>query len=115
MRASRQTELEKTFSSHVVCSWIGNTEKEAKESWLLVTEDDFTRATMEIVSQRELVEPPQFRAKLCTKSHAREVKSVLNSSPQRARSKHANRDKDQGKHRGNPAFRQLLVDAGSGG
>jgi integrase len=45
MRASRQTELERDFPIHVVCSWLGNTEAIAKKSYLLVTDSDFTRAT----------------------------------------------------------------------
>jgi hypothetical protein len=44
MRASRQTELQREFPLHVVCSWIGNSPRIAQQSYLLVTEDDFTRA-----------------------------------------------------------------------
>jgi integrase len=48
MRASRQTELEREFPIHVVCSWIGNSPTIAQKSYLLVTKADFARA-----SQRE--------------------------------------------------------------
>jgi len=51
MRASRQTELERDYPLHVVCSWLGNTEAVAKKSYLLVTDADFQKAT-----QREPVE-----------------------------------------------------------
>jgi hypothetical protein len=44
MRASRQTELERDFPIHVVCSWLGNTEAIAKKSYLLVTDTDFEQA-----------------------------------------------------------------------
>ena len=44
MRASRQTELEKDFPLHVVCSWLGNSPKVAQRSYLLVTSDDFQKA-----------------------------------------------------------------------
>ena len=44
MRATRQTELERSFPLHVVCSWLGNTESIAKKSYLLVTERDFQKA-----------------------------------------------------------------------
>ncbi len=44
MRASRQTELEESFPSHVVCSWIGNSVAIAKQSYLLTTEEHFSRA-----------------------------------------------------------------------
>ena len=44
MRATRQTELEREFPLHVVCSWLGNTEAVAKKSYLLVTDQDFENA-----------------------------------------------------------------------
>jgi len=44
MRASRQTELEESFPTHVVCNWIGNSVAIAKASYLLTTEEHFTRA-----------------------------------------------------------------------
>lgn len=45
MRATRQTELERDFPLHVVCSWLGNTEAIAKKNYLLVTDADFAKAT----------------------------------------------------------------------
>ncbi len=44
MRASRQTELEREFPLHVVCSWLGNSPKVANRSYLLTTETDFEKA-----------------------------------------------------------------------
>jgi hypothetical protein len=44
MRASRQTELQREFPIHVVCSWLGNSPRIAQQSYLLVTEDDFAKA-----------------------------------------------------------------------
>jgi hypothetical protein len=44
MRASRQTELQREFSLHVVCSWLGNSPLIAQQSYLLVTEEDFAKA-----------------------------------------------------------------------
>jgi hypothetical protein len=44
MRASRQTELQREFPLHVVCSSLGNTPRIAQQSYLLVTEDDFAKA-----------------------------------------------------------------------
>jgi hypothetical protein len=43
-RAIRQTELQREFPLHVVCSWLGNSPRIAQQSYLLVTEDDFARA-----------------------------------------------------------------------
>jgi hypothetical protein len=43
-RASRQTELQREFPLHVVCSWLGNSPRIAQQSYLLVTEDDFAKA-----------------------------------------------------------------------
>ena len=42
-RASRQTELQREFPLHVVCSWLGNSPRIAQQSYLLVTEDDFAK------------------------------------------------------------------------
>jgi hypothetical protein len=39
MRASRQTELQREFPLHVVCSWLGNSPRIAQQSYLLVTEE----------------------------------------------------------------------------
>ena len=44
MRASWQTELQREFPLHVVCSWFGNSPRIAQQSYLLVTEDDFAKA-----------------------------------------------------------------------
>jgi hypothetical protein len=44
MRASRQTELQREFPIHVVCSWLCNSPQVAQQIYLLVTEDDFARA-----------------------------------------------------------------------
>jgi hypothetical protein len=44
MQASCQTDLEKKHPTHVVCAWLGNSEKVAKENYLLVTESDFEAA-----------------------------------------------------------------------
>ena len=44
MRASRQTELQREFPIHVVCSWLGNSPQVAQQSYLLVTEDYFAKA-----------------------------------------------------------------------
>jgi hypothetical protein len=42
-RASRQTELQREFPLHGVCSWLGNSPRIAQQSYLLVTEDDFAQ------------------------------------------------------------------------
>lgn len=44
LRASRQTELEETFPSHVVCKWIGNSPQVARKHYLQMTEAHFDRA-----------------------------------------------------------------------
>ena len=48
MRASRQTELETQYPLHVVCSWLGNSESVARDSYLLVTDSHFLAATTPI-------------------------------------------------------------------
>lgn len=44
LRASRQTELEERFPSHVVCAWLGNSEAIARKHYLQVREVDFQKA-----------------------------------------------------------------------
>ena len=44
MRASRQTEQQREFPLHVVCSSLGNSPRIAQQSYLLVSEDDFAKA-----------------------------------------------------------------------
>ena len=44
MRASRQTELQREFPLHMVCSGLGNSPRIAQQSYRLVTEDDFAKA-----------------------------------------------------------------------
>ena len=45
MWASRQTELQREFPIHVACSWLGNAPRIALQSYLLVSEVDFAKAT----------------------------------------------------------------------
>jgi integrase len=44
LRASRETELAGNYPIHVVCTWIGNTERIAAKHYLQVTEDYFKKA-----------------------------------------------------------------------
>ena len=44
MRTSRQSELQREFPLHGVCSWLGNSPRIAQQSYLLGTEDDFAKA-----------------------------------------------------------------------
>ena len=109
MRASRQTELEGSFPSHVVCSWIGNSVAIAKASYLLITEDHYKQAADRTAPQSEPEESPKSGANRVLKTTRATEKSVLKASPQGVRIEHAKNDGDQGKHRGNPAFCQLLL------
>src|SRR4029079_8048643 len=44
VRATRQTELAEHFPAHVVCAWIGNTERVAQNHYLQVTDAHFAKA-----------------------------------------------------------------------
>ena len=46
-RATRETELAATYPIHVVCAWIGNTERIASKHYLQITEDYFDQAAGE--------------------------------------------------------------------
>ena len=45
LRATRATELEREFPSHVVTGWCGHTERIAEQHYWMTTEDDFKRAS----------------------------------------------------------------------
>ncbi len=47
LRSTRQTELAKAYPIHIVCKWIGNTEKVAKDHYLQITDADFAKAIAE--------------------------------------------------------------------
>ncbi|MCY3005506.1 MAG: hypothetical protein NTV29_05965 [Planctomycetota bacterium] len=57
MRASRQTELQREFPLHIVCSWLGNSPRISQQSYLLVTEDNFAKAAG---VAKVVVSPPPF-------------------------------------------------------
>lgn len=44
LRASRQTELEDDWPSHVVNRWLGNSEKVGRDHYLQITDDHFEKA-----------------------------------------------------------------------
>lgn len=44
LRSTRETELAEDYPLHVVCAWIGNTERIAAKHYLQVTEDHFSKA-----------------------------------------------------------------------
>lgn len=44
MRSSRQTELAQRFPEFTVCRWLGNSRRVADEHYLMVRDEDFTRA-----------------------------------------------------------------------
>ena len=45
LRATRETELAVSDPMHVVCEWIGNSPKVARESYLRVTDADYSKAS----------------------------------------------------------------------
>lgn len=51
LRSSRQTELCETFPTHVVCSWLGNSEEIARGHYLQVTEEHFQKAAQKQAQQ----------------------------------------------------------------
>jgi integrase len=93
MRASRQTELEREFPTYVVCAWLGNSEKIAKESYLLVTEDHFATATA-----KRVINPTQFVAE-----------RVINPTPQGPRIEHANQHFAEGNIDETVGFPRLII------
>jgi hypothetical protein len=45
LRASRETELMRSEPAHVVHAWLGNSREVAEDHYLMVTDDDFERAS----------------------------------------------------------------------
>jgi len=47
LRASRETELVRSYAVHVVTEWLGNTPKVAMKHYLMTTDDDFEAAFLQ--------------------------------------------------------------------
>lgn len=58
LRATRQTELEERFPSHVVCRWIGNSRRVAQEHYLQVTDVHYRQA-IEMCDEQVAQNPTQ--------------------------------------------------------
>lgn len=81
LRATRETELAGQFPIHVVCYWIGNTERIAAKHYLQVTDADFAHATLGAPGQT-------------AQNTAHEVpKTAQNEAQHRARTEHARNEK----------------------
>jgi integrase len=48
LRSTRQTELEDSFPTHVVCRWLGNSPRVARKTYLQVTEAHFAKAVADV-------------------------------------------------------------------
>lgn len=55
LRATRQTELEECFPSHVVCAWIGNSQTVARKHYLQVTDEHFKKAAQKAAHSTTLL------------------------------------------------------------
>ena len=51
MRATRQTELERVWPTHVVCYWLGNSTDIARRHYLMTTDEDFAKAAQNPTQQ----------------------------------------------------------------
>ncbi len=59
MRATRQTELNEVYPSHVVAKWMGNTESVANEHYLMLTDEHFERVAG--VSEKPAQKAAQYK------------------------------------------------------
>ncbi len=67
LRSTRETELEAEFPLHVVCYWLGNSEKVARRHYLQVTDEHFAKA----VSDKALHNPMQQTSEMgCSAQHS---------------------------------------------
>lgn len=62
LRASRETELEETYPSHVVCAWLGNSPDVARKHYLQVRDSDFERAAADPAAEKAAQNPAQHTA-----------------------------------------------------
>ena len=62
LRASRQTELQETYPTHVVCSWMGNSPQVAQKHYLQVTDEHFEKAQQN-AQEQPTVNPGKRAAK----------------------------------------------------
>ncbi|MBI3407201.1 MAG: tyrosine-type recombinase/integrase [Planctomycetes bacterium] len=73
LRSSRETELANAYPIHVVCAWIGNTERIAAKHYLQVTDEHFEEATRSAAKSAALALQkalPQASAHNCKGSQA---------------------------------------------
>ena len=71
LRATRQTELEDVFPSHVVNAWIGNSRRIAEKHYLQITEEHFQKAVQNPVQQ------PAAMARTALQDENKQVSQVL--------------------------------------
>lgn len=79
LRASRQTELEDRFPTHVVCEWLGNSPEVARDHYLQTLDSHFERAVNSCVQKptQQLQQVAQNDAKPATSDNETDsVKSV---------------------------------------
>lgn len=81
LRASRETELAATFPLHVVCDWIGNSERIADRHYLQVTDEHFDSAAKSgaFALQNAVQTPPVTKCQPMTKSP--QASTVQDSRP----------------------------------
>jgi hypothetical protein len=68
LRASRQTELENRFPTHVVCKWLGNSPKIARKHYLKVTDEHFAAAQKPFAESEALALQKAAQSAAVTKS-----------------------------------------------
>ena len=91
LRSTRETELIEIFPSHVVVSWIGHSEKVARQHYLQTTDAHFEKAVLlksaEKVasSETETVETPSEKVAIQVASETRET--VQTGKPTKAKNR----------------------------
>jgi integrase len=80
-RSSRQTELETEFPLHVICKWLGNSERTARKHYLKVQESHFEQAVTSGVHQgvQNASEPSGTDVHAAKSRHEKTLKNI--SSP----------------------------------
>jgi integrase len=82
LRASRETELAAEYPMHVVCAWIGNSERIAAKHYLQVTEDYFARAAQEGAAQSgaQALQNPVQHAAAGSRTHSQDSTEAVGAT-----------------------------------
>ncbi len=76
LRSTRETELMDRWPAHVVCAWIGNSQRIAEKHYLQVTQEHFEQAAQNAAQYQEVTDSNELNADLEVNSEADVLQEV---------------------------------------